>query len=74
MLIDATANHFPLPKNWPRNVKPAVIHVISLAHVAIIHTRGLLLNSCAGPAILDGCFMRFAGRFASLQPAQCAHV
>ncbi len=45
MLIDATANHFPLPKNWPRSVKTAVLHVISLAHVAIIHTRGLLLNS-----------------------------
>ncbi len=45
MLMDSCAKHLPLPKNWPRSVKSAVIHVISLAHVAIIHTRGLLLNS-----------------------------
>ncbi len=29
-----------LPKSWPRHVKSAVLHVISLAHFAIVHARG----------------------------------
>ncbi len=45
MLMDSYAKHPPLPKNWPQSVNTAVIHVISLANVAIIHTRGILLNS-----------------------------
>ena len=34
-----------LPKNWPKRVKMAVLHVISLAHVAIVHARGLAVNN-----------------------------
>lgn len=45
MLMDPDSKHFPLPKNWPRNVKTAVLHVLSLARVAIVHTRSLLVNS-----------------------------
>ncbi len=30
----------PLPKSWPHNVKSAVLHVISLAHYAIVRARG----------------------------------
>ncbi len=30
----------PLPKSWPRHVKSAVLHVISLAHYAIVRARG----------------------------------
>ncbi len=30
----------PLPKSWPRQVKSAVLHVISLAHYAIVRARG----------------------------------
>ena len=29
----------PLPKSWPRHVKSAVLHVISLAHFAIVRAR-----------------------------------
>ena len=43
--MDSFAERIPLPKNWPGNVKNAVLHVISLAHVVIVHTRGLLVNS-----------------------------
>ncbi len=28
------------PKSWPHNVKSAVLHVISLAHYAIVRARG----------------------------------
>ncbi len=28
------------PKSWPHHVKSAVLHVISLAHFAIVHARG----------------------------------
>ena len=34
-----------LPKNWQHGVKAAVLHVIALAHVAIMHARGLAVNS-----------------------------
>ena len=30
----------PLPKSWPRYVKSAVLHTISLAHYAIVCARG----------------------------------
>ncbi len=31
----------PLPKNWHRHVKSAVLHTISLAHFAITQARGM---------------------------------
>ena len=34
-----------LPGNWPRKVRSAIIHVISLAHVAITQARGRAANS-----------------------------
>jgi hypothetical protein len=36
---------FPLPKNWPQSIKTAVLHVISLAHVAIVRARCIVVNS-----------------------------
>ena len=30
----------PLPSSWAKNVKSAVLHVISLAQYAIVATRG----------------------------------
>ena len=38
------SNRCPLPKNWPCSVKNAVLHLISLAHVAVVHARGLLVS------------------------------
>lgn len=35
----------PLPRNWPQDVRSAVLHVIALAHAAIVHARGLAVNS-----------------------------
>ncbi|MFC1491042.1 transposase, partial [Nitrospinota bacterium] len=35
----------PLPKSWPRHVKSAVLHVISLAHYAIVRARGRAAGS-----------------------------
>ncbi len=31
----------PLPRNWHRHVKSAVLHTISLAHFSITHARGM---------------------------------
>ncbi len=35
----------PLPKNWGPNVKSAVLHVVSLAHMAITYSRSFAANS-----------------------------
>ncbi len=36
---------FSLPKSWPRHVKSAVLHTISLAHYAIVRARGRAAGS-----------------------------
>jgi len=33
------AASIPLPKNWPRNVRSAVVHAVSMANVAFTVTR-----------------------------------
>ena len=43
--MKSNATGFSLPKNWPQGVKAAVLHVIALARVAIVHARGLAVNS-----------------------------
>ncbi len=43
--MDSYAKRLPLPRNWPQNVKTAVLHIISLTHLVIVHTGGLLVNS-----------------------------
>ena len=35
----------PLPRDWPRRVKSAMLHVISLAQFALAYTRGWAVNS-----------------------------
>ncbi len=35
----------PLPKSWPRHVKSAVLHTISLAHYVIVRARGRAAGS-----------------------------
>ena len=37
----------PLPKDWPNCVKSGVLHVISLAHLAITSARAWAANSCS---------------------------
>ena len=34
----------PLPRGWPRRVRSAVIHTISLARASATHTRSLAEN------------------------------
>ena len=35
----------PLPESWPNHIKAGVIHAISLAHAAIVCSRGWAVNS-----------------------------
>ena len=35
----------PLPKGWPRSIRSAVIHTISLAQFSLTHTRSWSANS-----------------------------
>jgi hypothetical protein len=42
---DQSFPDIPVLSGWARNVKSAVLHVISLAHYAIVATRGWAANS-----------------------------
>ncbi len=44
-MMNSASSRLPLPKNWPQGVKTAVLHVIALAHMAIVHARCLAVNS-----------------------------
>ena len=35
----------PLPRNWPRRVRSAVVHTIALAHTSLTHARSVAANS-----------------------------
>jgi len=39
-LSDQSPPDLPLPSGWAKNVKSAVLHVISLAQYALTYTRG----------------------------------
>ena len=45
MLADTPSNDIPLPQSWPEHVKSALLHVISVAQLAIVHARGWAANS-----------------------------
>ncbi len=36
LLMNSYSNRFPLPKNWPQNVKVAVLHIFSLVSLPFI--------------------------------------
>ena len=44
MVARSQTSAFPLPKHWPRRVRSAVIHTISLARTSVIHTRSWSAN------------------------------
>ena len=44
-MCDPLVSGIPLPSGWPQSVKSAVLHVISLAHYAIVAARGWTANS-----------------------------
>ena len=45
MLSHFSLRDIPLPRNWSENLKTALLHVVSLAHLANIHARGAVANS-----------------------------
>jgi len=45
MLASTRNPKIPLPKDWPRKVRSAIIHAISLAHVSLTGTRSWAANS-----------------------------
>ena len=45
MLPLSCSSDISVPKSWPKNIKSAVLHVISLAHYAITYARGWAANS-----------------------------
>ena len=44
-MSDQSLPDIPLPSGWAKNVRSAVLHVISLAHYAIVAARGWAANS-----------------------------
>ena len=44
-MTDQALPDIPVPSGWPKNVKSAVLHVISLVHFAIACARGWAANS-----------------------------
>lgn len=44
-MIDSVSRRLPLPKDWPQGVKTAVLHVIALAHMAIVRARSIVVSS-----------------------------
>ena len=44
-MCDPLVSDIPLPSGRPKNVKSAVLHIISLAHYAIVAARGWAANS-----------------------------
>ena len=40
-----SSDTIPLPKTWAERIKSSILHVISLARLAIIHTRGWAVDS-----------------------------
>ena len=45
MAIDPVQSDVPLPANWATSVKSAILNAISLARLAIIHSRSWAANS-----------------------------
>ena len=50
----SVSRRLPLPESWPESVNTAVLHVISLAHMAIVHGRRLVVNSPSARTRLAG--------------------
>jgi len=45
MATTSRVNTIPLPNGWPRRVRSAVVHAISLAHFSLTATRGWAVNN-----------------------------
>jgi hypothetical protein len=65
--IDSSLDEVPLPSSWPRRVKSSILQVISLAHLAIIHSRGWAANSVNARVRLQGKLERSRNEISQLQ-------
>ncbi len=45
MSQDSGVAAIPLPKDWPEHARSAIVHVISLAHAAIVSARGRVASA-----------------------------
>lgn len=52
----------PLPKDWPKHVKTAILHVISLARVALVAASGRAARSRKRMCAFELNFGRHDGR------------
>jgi len=65
--VDPASSDVLLPANWPSNVKSLILQVISLAHLAIIHSRSWAANSVNSRVRLQGKLERSQNEVSSLQ-------
>ena len=84
---DRKSADIPLPKGWPQHARSAILHVIALAHLAIIgargrvskatetrdHLRGKLDNARAEIALLTEELRIKDARMAHLEPRRRPH-
>ena len=45
MFTKPALSQIPLPTGWPRRVRSAVVHTISLAQTSLTHARSVAVNS-----------------------------
>ena len=65
--MDSFSTRLSLPKNWPQGVKIPVLHVVALAHVAVVHARRLVLNSPNARTRLAGDFQAASDEMSLLE-------
>ncbi|HSS63541.1 MAG TPA: hypothetical protein VLS27_03845 [Gammaproteobacteria bacterium] len=53
IVMDSVSGRQPLPKNWPKGIKSAVLHVIALARVVVVQTRRLVASGPDLKSALD---------------------
>ena len=45
MSVSDPSRDIPLPRSWPNHIKVGVVHAISIAHAAVVCSRGWAVNS-----------------------------
>jgi hypothetical protein len=52
-VCETLASGVPLVSGWPKSVKSAILHVISMAHYAVVAVRGWAANGINARACLN---------------------
>ena len=68
-VCDPLVLDIPLPSGWAKNAKSAVLHVISLAHYAIVTAGGWAANSINARVRLTSHLTRSADRCSAAERA-----